>query len=151
MLEDLSAYSELLDPHVTSAPQAARFQAARDRDQVLGVGVQRGQEAGIRGSVYDVKVLGDRFLISMRRAEAHENARERGGAALRFQVLTVHRTAVLWTSLNSMTRRKRSLTVARRTADPVSRRSPYSTGNRKIPRARARATADERLCTPSLR
>ena len=41
-----------------------------------------------QGSAYDVEVLGDRLLVSMS-GRGTENARERGGAALRFQVLTV--------------------------------------------------------------
>jgi hypothetical protein len=38
--------------------------------------------------VYDVEVLGDRLLVSMC-VRGTENAQERGGSALRFQVLTV--------------------------------------------------------------
>ena len=49
---------------------------------------QRGKEAGVRGSVYGVEVRGDRLLVSMS-MRGTESARERGGAALRFQVLTV--------------------------------------------------------------
>jgi hypothetical protein len=49
---------------------------------------QRGRDAGVRGSAYDVEVLDDRLLVSMS-VRGTENARERGGAALRFQVLTV--------------------------------------------------------------
>ena len=40
------------------------------------------------GGVYDVEVLRDRLLVTMS-VQGTENARERGGAALRFQVLTV--------------------------------------------------------------
>ena len=49
---------------------------------------QRGRDAGVRGSVHDVEVLGDRLLVSMS-VRGTEGAMERGGAALRYQVLTV--------------------------------------------------------------
>jgi hypothetical protein len=49
---------------------------------------QRGREAGVRGSVYDIEILRDRLLVSMT-VRGTENAQERGGTALRFQVLTV--------------------------------------------------------------
>jgi len=44
--------------------------------------------------VYDVEVLGDRLLVSMS-VRGTENARERGGAVLRFQVLTVRNGKVV--------------------------------------------------------
>jgi hypothetical protein len=85
--EDLSAFTELLDPAVTWGAPGARNPNCKTRDQVLAW-YQRGRDAGVRGSVYDVEVLGDRLLVSMS-VRGTENARERGGAALRFQVLTV--------------------------------------------------------------
>ena len=65
----------------------ARNPSCKNRHQVLAW-YQRGRDAGVRGSVYDVEVLGDRLLVSMN-VRGTENARERGGEALRFQVLTV--------------------------------------------------------------
>jgi hypothetical protein len=47
-----------------------------------------------RGSVHDVEVLGDRLLVNMS-VRGTENAGERGGAALRFQVLTVRNGKVV--------------------------------------------------------
>jgi ketosteroid isomerase-like protein len=85
--EDLSAFTELLDPDVTWGPPGAREPGCKNRSQVL-VWYQRGREAGVRASVYDVEVLGDRLLVSMS-VRGTEGARERGGTALRFQVLTV--------------------------------------------------------------
>ena len=85
--EDLSAFSELLDQDVTWGAPGARNPSCKNRKQVLAW-YQRGRDAGVRGSVYDVEVLGDRLLVSMS-VRGTENARERGGAALRFQVLTV--------------------------------------------------------------
>ncbi len=87
MSEDLSAYSELLDPDVRWGAPGARNPSCNNRNQVLAW-YQRGKEAGVRGSVYGVEVRGDRLLVSMS-MRGTESARERGGAALRFQVLTV--------------------------------------------------------------
>jgi ketosteroid isomerase-like protein len=91
--EDLSVFSELLDPAVTWGAPGDRNPSCKNRNQVLAW-YQRGREAGVRGSVYDVEVLGDRLLISMS-VRGTENARERGGAALRFQVLTVRNGKVV--------------------------------------------------------
>jgi ketosteroid isomerase-like protein len=85
--EDLTAFSELLDPDVTWGAPGARNPSCKNRTQVL-TWYQRGREAGVRGSVIDVEVIGDRLLVSMS-VRNTENARERGGAALRYQVLTV--------------------------------------------------------------
>lgn len=85
--EDLSAFTALLDPDVTWGAPGARNPSCKNRNQVLAW-YQRGRDAGVRGSVYDVDVLGDRLLVSMS-VRGTDNAQERGGAALRFQVLTV--------------------------------------------------------------
>jgi ketosteroid isomerase-like protein len=85
--EDLSAFTELLDPDVTWGAPGARNPSCKNRSQVLSW-YQRGQEAGIRGTVNDVEVVGDRLLVSMT-VRGSKDAGERGGAALRFQVLTV--------------------------------------------------------------
>jgi ketosteroid isomerase-like protein len=91
--EDLSAFTDLLDPAVTWGAAGARNPSCKTRDQVLAW-YQRGRDAGVRGSVSDVEVLGDRLLVSMS-VRGTENARERGGAALRFQVLTVRNGKVV--------------------------------------------------------
>ena len=85
--EDLSAFTELLDPAVTWGAPGARNPSCKNRNQVLAW-YQRGRDAGVRGSVYDVEVLGDRLLVTMS-VRGTENGTERGGPALRFQVLTV--------------------------------------------------------------
>jgi ketosteroid isomerase-like protein len=85
--EDLSAFTELLDPAVTWGAPGARNPSCKNRNQVLAW-YQRGRDAGVRGSVHDVEVLGDRLLVSMS-VRGTEGAMERGGAALRYQVLTV--------------------------------------------------------------
>jgi len=91
--EGLSAIAELLDPAVTWGAPGARNPTCKTRNQVLAW-YQRGRDAGVRGSVYDVEVLGDRLLVSMS-VRGTENARERGGTALRFQVLTVRNGKVV--------------------------------------------------------
>jgi hypothetical protein len=91
--EDLSAFTELLDPAVTWGAPCARSPSCNNRNQVLAW-YQRGRDAGVRGSVYNVEVLGDRLLVSMS-VRGTENARERGGAALRFQVLTVRSSKIV--------------------------------------------------------
>jgi ketosteroid isomerase-like protein len=85
--EDLSAFTELLDPEVTWGAPGARNPSCKNRNQVLRW-YQRGRDAGVRGSVQDVEVLGDRLLVSMT-VRGTETAEERGGAALRYQVLSV--------------------------------------------------------------
>src|SRR5271169_3227540 len=85
--EDLSAFTELLDPAVTWGAPGAHKPSCKNRNQVLAW-YQRGRDAGVRGSVYEVQVLGDQLLVSMS-VRGTENANERGGAALRFQLLTV--------------------------------------------------------------
>jgi hypothetical protein len=85
--EDVERFAELLDPDVTWGAPGATNPTCQSRDQVLAW-YQRGRDAGVRGSVYDVEVRGDRLLVSMSVRDT-ENAQERGGAALRFQVLTV--------------------------------------------------------------
>jgi ketosteroid isomerase-like protein len=91
--EDLSAFAELLDPAVTWGAPGARKPSCKNRNQVMAW-YERGRDAGVRGSIYDVEVLGDRLLVSMS-VRGTENARERGGAALRFQVLTVRNGKVV--------------------------------------------------------
>ena len=85
--EDVEAFAELLDPAVTWGAPGATNLTCKSRDQVL-TWYQRGRDAGVRGSVYDVEVLGDRLLVSMS-VRGTESAQERGGAARRFQVITV--------------------------------------------------------------
>ena len=84
---DVSAFADLLDPDVTWGAAGARNPTCKNRDQVLNW-YQRAQESGVRGSAFDVEVMGDRLLVSLS-VRGTEGARERGGTALRFQVLTV--------------------------------------------------------------
>jgi hypothetical protein len=91
--DDLSAFTELLDPAVTWGAPGAHNPSCKNRNQVLAW-YQRGRDAGVRGSVYDVEVLGDRLLVSMS-VRGTENANERGGSAHRFQLLTVRSDKVV--------------------------------------------------------
>jgi ketosteroid isomerase-like protein len=84
---DVTTFAELLDPDVTWGAPGARNPTCKNRNQVLNW-YQRAQEAGVRGSVADIEVLGDRLLVSLS-VHGADGARERGGTALRFQVLTV--------------------------------------------------------------
>ena len=47
--------------------------------------------------MYDVEVLGDRLLLNLS-VRGTEGARERGGAAFRFQVLTIRSSKVVMLS-----------------------------------------------------
>jgi len=91
--EDLAAFAELLDPSVTWGAPGARNPGCKSRNQVLAW-YERGRDAGVRASVYTLEVLGDRLLVSMS-VRGTGNARERGGTALRFQVLTVRNGRVV--------------------------------------------------------
>jgi len=85
--EDPVAFSHLLDPDVTWGAPGARNPSCKNRHQVLAW-YERGREAGVRGSVFDVEVIGDRLLVSMT-VRGTEEAQERGGTALRYQLFTV--------------------------------------------------------------
>ncbi len=84
---DLSAFGHLLDPNVTWGAPGARRPTCQNRDQVLSW-YRRGKESGSEARVSEVAVHGDRILVEMtvRNTQA---ADERGGAALRWQVLSV--------------------------------------------------------------
>jgi hypothetical protein len=84
---DLSAFSELLDPDVRWGAPGARKPSCRNRSQVLAW-YQRGREAGTRADVIGVEVHGDRILVSLT-VRGTPEASARGGATLRWQVLTV--------------------------------------------------------------
>src|ERR1700722_18297179 len=74
--EDRSAFTELLDPAVTWGAPGARNPSCKNLIQVLAW-YQRGRDAGVRGSVYGMEVLGDRLLVSMS-VRGTEGAREPG-------------------------------------------------------------------------
>lgn len=84
---EASAIGQLLDPNVTWGAPGSRNPTCKDRNQVLNW-YQRAQEAGVRGNPIAIDVLGDRLVVTLT-VRGTEGARERGGTALRFQVLTV--------------------------------------------------------------
>ena len=84
---DVSAFADLLDPNVTWRAPGARKPTCKNRSQVLHW-YQRAQESGVRGNAFDVEVIGDRLLVSLV-VRGTDDARERGGTALRYQVYTV--------------------------------------------------------------
>jgi ketosteroid isomerase-like protein len=84
---DLSSFRELLDPDVTWGAPGARRPSCRNRDQVLAW-YERGRDAGTSAQVSDVSVLGHRILVALT-VHGTPAAQERGGSALRWQVLTV--------------------------------------------------------------
>jgi hypothetical protein len=90
---DLAAFADLLDPDVSWGPPGARRPTCRNRDQVLAWYL-RGREEGVRADVSDVTVLGHRLLVGLT-VRGGEEARQRGGAAQRWQVLTVRHGLVV--------------------------------------------------------
>jgi ketosteroid isomerase-like protein len=84
---DVSAFTDLLDPNVTWGAPGAKTPTCQNRKQVVRW-YQRAQESGVQGTPFDVEVLGDRLLVSLT-VRWTEGARERGGTALRYQILTV--------------------------------------------------------------
>ena len=85
--DDLSAFSDLLDPEVQWGAPDSRVPTCRNREQVLAW-YKRGRAAGARAQVSEVVVIEDRILVGMT-VRGSKQARSRGGAALRWQVLTV--------------------------------------------------------------
>jgi ketosteroid isomerase-like protein len=84
---DPAAFRDLLDPDVTWGAPGARRPSCSNRDQVLAW-YEKGRAAGTRARVSDVTVVGDRLLVSLV-VGGSPAAEERGGAALRWQVLSV--------------------------------------------------------------
>jgi ketosteroid isomerase-like protein len=84
---DLSAFSDLLDPDVHWGAPDAHRPTCKNRDQVLAW-YRRGRESGTRARVSEVGVFGDRILVGLT-VRGTQISKERGGMALRWQVLTV--------------------------------------------------------------
>jgi hypothetical protein len=81
---DLSAFGDILDPNVRWGAPGAPCQS---REQVVSW-YQRGEDVGARARVSETTVFGDRILFGLVVAGTRA-ARERGGKATRWQVLTV--------------------------------------------------------------
>jgi hypothetical protein len=85
--EDPAAFADLLDPAVRWGAPGARNPTCTSRDQVVAW-YRRGVASGVRGEIAGVEIVGDRLLVHMTVRNSNA-ADERGGAALRWQVLTV--------------------------------------------------------------
>jgi ketosteroid isomerase-like protein len=90
---DLSAFSNLLDPNVRWGPPGDPSPPCQSREQVLAW-YQRGKESGTRARVSEVVAFGDQILVGLLVAGTRA-ARERGGQATRWQVLTVREGRVV--------------------------------------------------------
>lgn len=84
---DLASYAGLLDPAVTWGAPGEERPPCRTREQVLEWW-RRAEQSGVRAKLSEVAVIGDRVLVGLV-VEGTEQARARGGDALRWQLLTV--------------------------------------------------------------
>jgi ketosteroid isomerase-like protein len=84
---DVSAFGDLLDPDVTWGAPGAPVSVCTNREQVLAW-YSRGRDRGGRATVSEITGIGDKLLVGLV-VHGTEAAKERGGAALRWQVLTV--------------------------------------------------------------
>jgi SnoaL-like domain len=97
---DLSAFSELLDPHVRWGAPDDPSPACQNRDQVISW-YRRGWQAGVRAHVSETVIAGDRILVGLRvagnqavdhggeTADHGGETADHGGETERWQVLTV--------------------------------------------------------------
>lgn len=88
--EDPSPFVELLDPDVTWG--ALGDPGCRNRNQVMAW-YQRGREAGVRGTVLDIEVTGDRLLVSMT-VRGRDGASGDGEGAPHFQALWIRNAKI---------------------------------------------------------
>jgi ketosteroid isomerase-like protein len=84
---DLSAFGDILDPNVRWGAPGDPSPPCQSREQVVSW-YQRGEDVGARARVSETTVFGDRILFGLVVAGTRA-ARERGGKATRWQVLTV--------------------------------------------------------------
>jgi hypothetical protein len=90
---DLSAYSDLLDPNVTWGPPHSKAPPCRNPEQVLAW-YRRAKEAGARAGVSEVVVIGDRILVGLM-VTRRRTATAGDGEAQRWQALTVRRSKIV--------------------------------------------------------
>jgi hypothetical protein len=84
---DPTELRELLDPDVRWGPPNARNPGCKNRDQVIAW-YEKGRASGVEGQVSDIEVLGDRVLVTLV-VRGTDAAKDRGGTALRWQVLSI--------------------------------------------------------------
>ena len=90
---DTDAYSELLVPNVQWGPPGDTESGCHNRHQVLQW-YKRGRELGVRATVIESLVRGDKILIGMV-VTGNDATRQTDGAANRWQVLTVARGTIV--------------------------------------------------------
>lgn len=84
---DLATFSHLLDANVRWGPPGDTTPPCQNREQVLAW-YQRGRASGTTATVSEITVVGDRLHVGLLVANT-EKSRNRGSAALRWQLLTV--------------------------------------------------------------
>ena len=90
---DVASFVELLDPNVRWGPPGDPAPPCQNREQVLAW-YERGSQAGMTARVSEVSVLGDRILVGLMVADS-KASKQRGGAAARWQLLTVREGRVV--------------------------------------------------------
>ncbi len=85
---DLTEFAELLDPDVRWGAPDDPAPACRNRKQVLQW-YRRARDAGVRGTVTELVVTGNRILVGMD-VSGRTPAEEGGATTQRWQVLDVH-------------------------------------------------------------
>ena len=84
---DLATFADVLDPNVRWGAPGDPSPPCQSREQVL-TWYQQGKESGATARVNEIFVLGDHVIVGL--LVSHTPfARERGGEAARWQVLTV--------------------------------------------------------------
>jgi hypothetical protein len=84
---DLAAFSDVLDANVRWGPPGDTSPPCQNREQVLAW-YQRGKSSGATATVSEVTVVGDRLLVGLV-VSGPKESRDRGGRALRWQLLSV--------------------------------------------------------------
>ena len=90
---DFALFKELLDPDVAWGPADNPKSGCKNRDQVLAWW-NRSQASGTEAHVSDTEVVGSSVIVELV-VRGTENAAERGGTALRWQVDTVREGRVI--------------------------------------------------------
>ncbi len=90
---DLTEFADLLDPNVRWGSPDAPAPRCQDRAQVLRW-YRRGRAAGVRARVTEIVGHGDQLLVGLA-IVGNRAAAERGGEAVRWQVLTLHRGRII--------------------------------------------------------
>lgn len=85
---DLASFSDLLAANVHWGPPGDPWSPCQNREQVLDW-YARGKASGATATVSEVTVLGDQLLVGLV-VRGTSEAQDRGGRALRWQLLTVH-------------------------------------------------------------